>query len=422
MFFVPVIGAVTNFALMRYGNASPKPGLPPTVVTAPPTDTSPRGVRTREPETAALAPNASAAHQFLVPDDMKNGPLSLRLIYRGPSGSPPNVSAAVDGVPYRLTWDPARVFETERWTSELKLEPLPAGPIQVSVENASPAPLRYSLQADWDTGKRTLYVLSVGVTEYRHRVRLPCAAKDARDLEAALRQRYAGAFNDFQSRVRTVEARGDAAVTREQILADLRWLVASARPGDLVVVTLAGHGDLHDLADREFFFLLPESDPKQELGAHALSWSEISRYLSSLKCSALVVNDCCHSGGILRGGDGGELANEVKRALGKLDRLSRGILYLAACQADEAAQENTTRWGHGALTLGLLEFLHGQAIPSAPPTSGLPQGSQVLYLHDMAAYAVQRVKDLTVRGQSAEMRQTENFKSQWVPLGVLRRE
>ena len=35
MFFVPVVGAVTNYALMRYGGSSSKPGLPPTVVTAP---------------------------------------------------------------------------------------------------------------------------------------------------------------------------------------------------------------------------------------------------------------------------------------------------------------------------------------------------------------------------------------------------
>lgn len=424
MFFVPVIGAVTNYILLHNSSQAHKDSTPPPGQSIPETDK--RGSAPAPDKFAVLAPGATATQMFPVPEDMRKEPsISFRAILRSSGGELPDLRATVDGLESRLRWDEGRVFGSERWSTDLKLDPQPVEPVTVTLRNTGTAPIQYRLQADWHTDRRTLYVLAVGVTEYEdgNYKRLPCAAGDARDLAESLKRHHAGAFADVQMRVRTVESRNELDnVSLDRILDDFKWLVREAKPGDLVIVTFAGHGELHDLGDREFFFIMPRARQGRQLGAHALSWHEISRYLSSLKCSGVVVMDCCRSGGILRGEDDARLNSEVKRAVEKAERSPRGMLYLAACQADELAEESKNKWGHGALTLGLIEYLDGQSKADAPPTAGLPQSSQVLYLHDWCQYAVSRVRDLTNRGQSAALRETENFKSQWIPLGVLEKK
>lgn len=422
MFFVPVIGGVTNYLLLHRNssdNGQAKKDPTPLPIIAP-ADPTVRGGEPNVPKPAVLPPGGVATHTFAIPDDMlKERSLSFRVILRGGGDEAlPDLRASVDGgPPSRLQWDKARVFGSERWSTDLKLDPLPAEPIAVTLRNAGPAPIRYTLQPYWETDRRTLYILSIGVTEYAHRVPLPCAEKDAPALADALTRHKGDVFHRVQSRVRL-----NREATKTTLLKDLEWLVAEARPGDFVIVTIAGHGELHSRGEREFYFLLSDSNPSDPLGTNDLSWREISRDLGDLKCSAAIVMDCCHSGGIVRGSPddaSAALREEVNRALTKVSGLKRGLLYLAACQADELAQENKN-WGHGALTLGLLEYLDGKSMANVAPPRRLDGANRVLYLRDWCSYAIDRVQDLTKRGQSATMRETENFKSQWIPLGVLK--
>src|SRR6266849_2207467 len=74
--------------------------------------------------------------------------------------------------------------------------------------------------------------LVIGVDAYRFVPPLKGAVADARDIEATLRRKG----------VADVTALFDAAADRATVMRSLDQLVARSRPGDLVILTIAGHG------------------------------------------------------------------------------------------------------------------------------------------------------------------------------------
>jgi hypothetical protein len=88
------------------------------------------------------------------------------------------------------------------------------------------------------TIKPKLYVLAVGVSDYADsKLRLKCAAKDARDLAAALKRQEGGMYREVATRVLT-----DARATKDGILDGLEWLQKETTSHDVAVLFLAGHG------------------------------------------------------------------------------------------------------------------------------------------------------------------------------------
>src|SRR5439155_14399238 len=171
---VPVIGAVTNFALSKYGGSNkadagpPPPSQPvvvsPQIIPRPQIDEESRnrGNSSVREKTLSIAANGDGEYSFAVPDDMRQqSPLSLRIVLRDWPADLPELTANADGVDYKLQWDTERAYGAERWSKELPLDPLPGDPVKIKLHNPTRAPIRFtSIQADWHTDERTLYVLS----------------------------------------------------------------------------------------------------------------------------------------------------------------------------------------------------------------------------------------------------------------------
>jgi WD40 repeat protein len=141
---------------------------------------------------------------------------------------------------------------------------------------------------------------------------------------------------------------------------------AAVKPDDLLVVFLAGHGDLLDpngkpilqrpaeLATRglpaeggQFVFCCPDYSPAKPT-ATSLAAEELFEALAEVNCRKLVLLDACHSGGALQ-------ANLLRRFIPN----GQGPIVIAACAPGQASFEDDA-WGHGAFTYAVLEALGKQ--------------------------------------------------------------
>ena len=110
----------------------------------------------------------------------------------------------------------------------------------------------------------SLYVLAVGINDYpEKRLKLDCAAPDAQALRQAFVTNSSKLF-----RVVEVKLLLNGEATRANMLEGLQWLAGKARPGDVVVVFYAGHGDCK-IEDQ--FYLVPVDANLRNLSATGIS-------------------------------------------------------------------------------------------------------------------------------------------------------
>jgi hypothetical protein len=143
--------------------------------------------------------------------------------------------------------------------------------------------------------------LVVGIDAYQYVPQLRGAVADARDLEGALRQ--AG--------VKDLTALIDAAADRETIIRALDGLVARSQPGDLVVVTIAGHGvqePEHVKGSQpdgmDDVFVLAGFNPSTAAGMRqriiGTEFNHIIKQFEARGARVMFVADACHGGGLAR--------------------------------------------------------------------------------------------------------------------------
>jgi hypothetical protein len=143
------------------------------------------------------------------------------------------------------------------------------------------------------TGAPRRRALCVGIDKYDAPYQLSGCVNDARSWQSALEKR------GFE-----VRALHDADATRAAILAALTDLVASARPGDVVVFQYAGHGTQVDDIDAD------ETDDSYDeafcpvdfpTGAFVID-DDVRGVFSHVRAGVNVTSfiDCCHSGSITR--------------------------------------------------------------------------------------------------------------------------
>jgi hypothetical protein len=139
-------------------------------------------------------------------------------------------------------------------------------------------------------GNATLHVLAVGTDRYDD-PRLPdlaFAAADARNLSQGL----AAAPSRYYSAVETrlIENAPDL---RERLPAELERIRLAARPGDTVLVHVAGHGLLDEHGR---FFLAGGGTRSADIAGTALAWSDVVSRLARFEARVVVLLDACHSG------------------------------------------------------------------------------------------------------------------------------
>jgi WD40 repeat protein len=178
-----------------------------------------------------------------------------------------------------------------------------------------------------------LFVQLVGISDYR-KARAPAGFKRFNPLEGIstdlvdqrrLWRRAAGSL--FASV--EVDALENDDATPDAILASLKALAARAGPDDLLVLYLAGHGELERGAEGTFTFVGPRFDPTRPRTT-GLTTDALYRQLTSLRCRKLVLLMTCRSGDALQRTVRGDPVRELTPG-------GVGPAVLTACKPHESA-------------------------------------------------------------------------------------
>ncbi len=143
--------------------------------------------------------------------------------------------------------------------------------------------------------------LVIGIDAYQFVPQLRGAVADARDLEETLRR----------NGVSDLTALMDAAADRATVMRALDQMIARSHPGDLVVLTIAGHGvqePEHVKGSQpdgmDDVFLLAGFNPRTAAGSEqriiGTEFNHVIKQFEARGARVLFVADACHGGGLAR--------------------------------------------------------------------------------------------------------------------------
>jgi WD40 repeat protein len=226
----------------------------------------------------------------------------------------------------------------------------------------------------------TLHAIIMGVARFANpAINLTFSGKDASDFAKAITlggRRLFGATNvklhllsDYEDPSPTTNSIPVTVQqpTRKNLQAAFEEVANDAKPGDLLVVFLAGHGVMSDGAEPDYYYLTRDAaglnltDPAVR-HLWGVSSDELTEWLKKIHASKqLMVLDTCSSGGALQ-----KLTQQravPSSQIIALDRLKdrTGFHVLAGAAADQASYE-TSRFGQGLLTRALLTGMKGAAL------------------------------------------------------------
>src|SRR5262249_713460 len=135
-----------------------------------------------------------------------------------------------------------------------------------------------------------LYVLAVGISEYPGKLKLDCAAKDARDLAALWQARSGTLFRKVEVKLLT-----DDKATRAEVLGGLLWLRKQMTQRDVGIVSFSGHG-VRD-SDGSLYLAPVDIDPDNVL-ASGVPGEQLKKALAGLPGRLLLLLDACHAGSV----------------------------------------------------------------------------------------------------------------------------
>jgi helicase len=197
---------------------------------------------------------------------------------------------------------------------------------------------------------------------------LSCASRDATALHALFTDTFGGdtaLLTDAQATVIAIRERFEQ--------------LAASDPDDIVVIAFSGHGtETHELVAYD--------TDRYDFDATAIPLTTLGDWCARIPARRLlIVLDCCFSGGMgakalhVEG-----VPRDIPSVESKLNQISgQGRVILTASGPTERAWENS-RFGHGYLTLYLLEALQG------PPE--IREGDRIAVLR-LLDYVTRRVVD-----------------------------
>lgn len=182
---------------------------------------------------------------------------------------------------------------------------------------------------------RTIYVLSVGISDYRYISDLQKTENDAREFSEL-----------YMTHTKNVTTLLGSQATRENILSSLRSCFAKAGADDIVVFFFSGHGDKGGLC---------AYDTKGR--STLVTYAEVQKAIGSCKAAnKQIFIDACYSGGLR---DGKKTARPATTARPPLSD-TQGIMLFLSSRTGETSQEN--RWAdNGFFTQYLIKGLKGAA-------------------------------------------------------------
>ena len=255
-----------------------------------------------------------------------------------------------------------------------------------------------------DPVRTTLHLLAVGINVYEDPAfNLGFARPDAEAVARFFEQRGRRLFGSINAVTLL-----DRSATRAAIRAALEAMAARARPEDLVLVYLAGHGVG---LGQQFYFLphemrreVDEDAAIRKYGLPAPELGDILRRTRALK--QVLVLDACQSETALpllakltvfRG-----LGSSEHKAIQMLAR-ANGVHLIAASTKQQYAYE-VPQLGHGVLTYALLSGLGEKGPPQAPTT---PDG--LVTVLALLQYVNQQVPELTEKHHGGQKQYPVSF-------------
>jgi hypothetical protein len=262
---------------------------------------------------------------------------------------------------------------------------------------SEPAEFLLNLAPDQaEQAKPVLHLLAVGVEQYAEAaLRLHFAADDARALVRLFETRGPSLYAEVRPQVLI-----NAEVTRDHLRAALQRIAETARPQDMLLVFISGHG----VTVGQRYYVIPHDmrigaeTLEEDVREGAVPGDVLADWMGTVPAlKRILILDTCHSGAAvaLAGGRG----RDPFAFRGAVERLSRtqGIFTLAASAADEAAAE-VPSLKHGILSYALLAGL--KAIDDGP-LAGQPiraaNQDQVVDVLEWFSYASGHVPRLSKR-------------------------
>ena len=149
-------------------------------------------------------------------------------------------------------------------------------------------------------GEGQVRALLIGIDAYRHVRPLKGAVSDARDIEGSLRR----------TGVADLTTLVDAAADRDSVLRQIDALLGRTASGDLVLISIAGHGSQEPERVKgsqpdgmDSVFLLPGFDTTAAGSKQRIIGTEFNHFIRKFEARGarvLFVADTCHGGGLTR--------------------------------------------------------------------------------------------------------------------------
>ncbi len=224
--------------------------------------------------------------------------------------------------------------------------------------------------------KPTLYLLSIGVSQYKNSdYNLKVADKDAH----AVSQMFKSQEGKIYKKVVVKELLNQNAIT-DNILDGLDWIEKETTQKDVAIIFIAGHG-INDNKGN-YYFMSYNGDAERPRRT-ALKWLEIKDTVENLPSKVILLADTCHSGNIT----GSSRKRDITGAIKSILDTGTGTIVMSATTGMGYSYEKD-EWGHGAFTKALLEGI-GDGKADYPPKNG------TVTIKEIDLYITERVKTLT---------------------------
>ncbi|MEM6917078.1 MAG: caspase family protein, partial [Verrucomicrobiota bacterium] len=281
--------------------------------------------------------------------------------------------------------------------------------VAVNPEGVESPPVRVTLEFGGAVASAKLYVLGVGVNEYKNpRFNLNYCRPDVEAFVATIQRRGEKLFREIE-----VTRIYDSDATASAITGEMLRIAKEATADDVFVFAFAGHGVMSgDGASGGEFYVVPHDVTQMYgnddlLAEKALSGVQLQSLAAQISArKQLMVLDACQSGGVIDSFAIRGAAEE--RALAQLAR-SSGMYVLASTRSEQFATE-AAELGHGLFTYAFLEALDGQ---------GDGNDDKKITVKEVEIWLNERVPVLSEKFSGAAQYPNSFARGQDFPIGLL---
>lgn len=345
----------------------------------------------------ALKASAAPAVETILPPEVKLtvlGQTGFKVKVRAEATSAKGkpvlmMKVMVNGKPHAAgqgVWDPTG---PQPAVGEFEID-VPPGLSELSVlarnEDVSGSSARVAVRGPKEaTEQSALHRVCIGVNEYANPdLRLQSAAKDAKAMYAGLGEHCVGELNRYRAGEGVLLL--DKDVTHARVMAALTKVRKAAKPGDLVVVFFAGHGEKQD---DDYYLLTAAGELGKPQKGVSVSGADLKGELVQTPCEVLLVLDSCYSGAVNH-----SLRTATAAAAGDLTEEGTGVTVMSAATDKQAARATAE---NGFLTAGLLKGLAaGPGVPFDPY-------DRTLDVYDLFVVVKAEVKRASAGGQRSTL-------------------